>query len=283
MAIPQRIDEIEMIIIPILELTSVFHRVNNVLPEDYDPVFVEYDTSVNEALRLMKENNFSQIPVKAGKEVLGIFSYRSFSSKVIEMIGERLDLDHFPVGEFIEPVDFVDVLDDLTKSLDELDKRDVVLVGNRNDLRGLFTPIDLVNYLYKLSSPFILLGEIEGAIRNILRSCATPEQLIGMAQLTLAHVYQPEKMPKSIEEMTFNDYIQIIGDGRTWNSFEVIFMTGDLQRRRTRAKLEEIRDFRNDVFHFRREINEDDIKKLLAHRDWIKNALTAYQAKKAKV
>ena len=283
MTFPQAINEIEMIVIPILELTSVFHRVNNVLPEDRDPVFVEYDTSVNQALGLMKENNFSQIPVKAGNEVLGIFSYRSFSSKVIEMIGEKIDFDLFPVGEFIEPVDFVDILDDLTNSLDKLDKRDVVLVGNRNELRGLFTPIDLVNYLYKLSSPFILLGEIEGAIRNILRSCTTPGQLIEIARLTLAQVYLPDRMPKSIEEMTFNDYVQIIGDGRTWKSFEVVFMTGDLQRKRTRTKLEEIRDIRNDVFHFRREINEDDIKKLLSHRDWIKNVLTAYQAKKAKV
>lgn len=282
MTFPQAINEIEMIVIPILELTSVFHRVNNVLPEDQDPVFVEYDTSVNQALGLMKENSFSQIPVKAGNEVLGIFSYRSFSLKVNEMIGEKIDLDHFPVGEFIEPVDFVDILDDLTNSLDKLDKRDVVLVGNRNELRGLFTPIDLVNYLFKLSSPFILLGEIEGAIRIILRTCTTPGQLIEMARLTLAQVYLPDKMPKSIEEMTFNDYVQIIGDGRTWNSFEVVFMTGDLQRKRTRVKLEEIRDLRNDVFHFRREIAEDDIKKLLAHRDWIKNALTAYQAKKAR-
>lgn len=283
MTLPQAIAEIVVVEIPVQELTNVFHRVNNVLPEDQDPVFVEYETSVNQALSLMKKNNFSQIPVKAGNEVLGIFSYRSFSSRIVEIIGEKLDLDHFAVGEFIEPVDFVDILDDLTKSLDKLDNRDVVLVGNRNDLRGLFTPIDLVKYLYKLSSPFILLGEIEGAIRNILRSCTTPGQLIEMAQLTLAQVYQPDKMPKSIEEMTFNDYVQIIGDGRTWKSFEAAFMPGDLQRKRTRAKLEEIRALRNDVFHFRREITEDDINKLLGYRDWIKNVLTAYQAKKAKV
>ena len=39
--------------------------------------------------------------------------------------------------------------------------------------------------------------------------------------------------------MTFNDYVQIIGDGRNWNYFQPIFH-GD--RVRTRASLEEARD-----------------------------------------
>ena len=51
--------------------------------------------------------------------------------------------------------------------------------------------------------------------------------------------------------MTFNDYVQIIGDGRSWDHFQK-FMGGN--RVRTRAKLEQLRDLRNVVFHFKREI-----------------------------
>ena len=40
-------------------------------------------------------------------------------------------------------------------------------------------------------------------------------------------------------------------------------------RKRTRTKLEEIRDLRNDVFHFKRELMGDDLDILTAHRDWL--------------
>ncbi|MEO7839166.1 MAG: CBS domain-containing protein [Anaerolineales bacterium] len=265
----------------VTDLTSVFHRVNNVLPEDQEAHFISFETSVAEALTLMKAKNFSQIPIKAGSEVLGVFSYRSFINKIPEIIGEKVDLKQLQVGDFMEGMDFVNVLEDLTKTLDVLDKKDVVLIGSRDDLKGLLTPIDLVRYLYKLSSPFVLLGEIERALRNIIRSCATQEQLQEMAKATLSKTYQPDEMPKSLEEMTFNDYVQIVGDGRTWKNFEGAFGLSDWKRKNTRTKLEEIRDLRNDTFHFKRDLLETDINQLVSHRDWIKNVLTAYQAKMA--
>lgn len=265
----------------IADLTSVFHRVNNVLPENQEPLCISLDMPVAKALALMERNNFSQIPIKAGDEILGIFSYRSFAQKISAFSGEKVDLNQIQVREFIERAEFVDVLDDFIKTLDTLDKNDTILVGNRKNLSGIITPIDLVKYLYKLSSPFVLLGEVEKGVRNIIRDSSTPEQLQEMIQQTLSQIYQAEKMPKSLEDMTFNDYVQVIGDGRTWKYFEAVFGSGDLQRKRTRVKLEQIGDLRNDAFHFKRDLLEEDINILVIHRDWIKNTLTAYQAKKA--
>jgi hypothetical protein len=263
------------------DLTSVFHRVNNVLPEDQALLCIPFDMPVAQALDLMERNNFSQIPIKAGNEILGVFSYRYFAQKVSAFTGEKIDLNQIQVGEFVDKVEFIDILDDLVKTLESLDKKDAILVGNRKELNGVLTPIDLVRYLYRLSSPFVLLGEIEKGVRNIIRDSSTPEKLQEMIQQTLSQVYQAEKMPKLLADMTFNDYVQVIGDGRTWKHFEVVFGSGDLQRKRTRVKLEQIRDLRNDTFHFKRELLEDDINTLVIHRDWIKNTLTAYQAKKA--
>lgn len=279
MVVPQPDIDSALIEAVLEDLTRVFHRVNNVLPEEQETIFVSFESPIEDVLSLMKAKNFSQIPVKAGDEVLGVFSYRSFINKIPEIIGEIVDLKQLQVGDFIDKVDFVDVLDDLTRTLDLLDKKDVVLVGSRDGLKGLLTPIDLVRYLYKLSSPFVLLSEIELALRNIIRSCAPPDQLQEMARITLSQIYQPDKMPNSLEEMTFNDYVQVIGHGRTWKSFEGAFGVGDWKRKNTRAKLEEIRDLRNDTFHFKRDLVETDISQLIVHRDWIKNVLTAYQAK----
>ena len=265
------------------DLTNVFHRVNNVLPEDQTLLCIPFDTPVIDALEAMKKSGFSQIPIIAGDQVLGVFSYRSFSQKISDFTGEKIDLSQIQVREFVEKVEIIDVLDDLVKTLESLNKTDAILVGTLKELRGVLTPIDLVRYLYKLSSPFVLLGEVEKGVRNIIRDSSTPEKLLEMIQQTLSQVYQADKMPRSLEEMTFNDYVQVIGDGRTWKHFEVIFGSGDLQRKRTRVKLEQIRDLRNDIFHFKRELLEDDINTLVIHRDWIKNTLTAHQAKKAEV
>ena len=74
----------------------------------------------------------------------------------------------------------------------------------------------------------------------------------------LGQFYTPESMPTLVEEMTFNDYVQIIGDGRNWTHFEPFF--GNNQRKRTRTMLQQIGDLRNDVFHFRRQLEEEDLR-----------------------
>ena len=66
-------------------------------------------------------------------------------------------------------------------------------------------------------------------------------------------------MPTELHAMTFNDYIQIVGDGRRWEHFEPFFGGN---RVRTRAKLEQLRDIRNVIFHFRREITVEE------HLNW---------------
>jgi predicted transcriptional regulator len=262
-------------------LVDIFHRVNEILSEDQEIVSVAIDTSVAEAFKLMKKYKFSQVPVMAGVEVLGSFSYRSFSVKISSFAGEGIDLDKFVVGDFLETVEFVHVLDDFVSTLDTLDKKDVILVGSRDNLKGLLSPIDLVKYLYAISSPFVLIAEIELSIRSILRSSVSVEQLRTLIEQSLSEYYKPGKLPKSLEDMTFNNYIQVIFSETSWAYFEPAFGQGELQKRRAQLKLDEVRRLRNDVFHFKRKLTPDDIGQLIDHRDWIKQRLTAFQAKKA--
>jgi hypothetical protein len=85
--------------------------------------------------------------------------------------------------------------------------------------------------------------------------------------------YEAETMPTELQAMTFNDYIQIVGDGRRWGHFEPFFGGN---RVRTRAKLEQLRDIRNVIFHFRREITVEEHQTLAANRDWmLRKARTA--------
>ena len=66
-------------------VTELFHRLNSVLPVDQQIVAVAPDMLCVDALKKMKEHRFSQLPVVVGREVLGLFSYRSFADAVVTL------------------------------------------------------------------------------------------------------------------------------------------------------------------------------------------------------
>ena len=125
--------------------------------------------------------------------------------------------------------------------------------------------MDVLRYLYDVSRPFVLVAEIETSLRALIRMAVAPEKLAECASTALAKQYVGDQVPTDLDAMTFHDYVQIIGDGRNWPSFEPIFRGS---RERTRAKLEEMSELRNNVFHFR-ETSVEDYERLAALRDWM--------------
>ncbi|MDP9315045.1 MAG: CBS domain-containing protein [Chloroflexota bacterium] len=251
-------------------LTDLFHRVNNIIPQEQRLVTVNADTSVGEALDLLRRFGFSQIPVVEGNEVLGVFSYRSFSFGIIEMKDVKIDVQSLPVEEFLEHMEFVQVYDELPTCFKLLDRDNAVLVGNQSKIQGIITPMDVLRYLYGIASPFVMLTEIELTIRMLISVSVDMEELRVCAENSLKQLYKDKDIPSHVEEMTFNDYVQVIGDGRNWSKFDKAFASpGEYARKSTRTKLEEIRDLRNDVFHFKRELTNDDRATLWNHRNWL--------------
>ena len=251
-------------------LMDSFHRVNSLLPEDQVVATVGPGTTVAEAIQLMREHGFSQLPVVEGNEVLGVFSFRSFAEQILEMVAMKgASLENLTVDEFIEELKFVHINDDPMSIFGYLDCDDAVLVGQPDRIQGIVTAMDVLRYLYRVASSFVLLGEIERSLRRLIGICLDDDGLRTCIRNSLAHQYEEDEMPSKLEEMTFNDYVQIVGDGRNWPRFEEVLGTGDLQRRRTRAKLLEIKDLRNDVFHFKRELTEHDLDVLAAQRNWL--------------
>ena len=93
--------------------------------------------------------------------------------------------------------------------------------------------------------------------------------------MALASTYEPNPAPSELEEMTFHDYLQIIGDGRNWPHFEGIFGG---TRQRTRARLEQMNKLRNSVFHFRK-VTSEEYERLADHRDWMLMKARAAEAR----
>jgi CBS domain-containing protein len=256
-------------------LTSVFHRLSSVLPESQELLTVGPDMPASEALKLMEERGYSQVPIVHGGEIIGVFSYRSFSRGVV--VAEcRTHPGTLAVSEYSEKVPFARLNDEFQSVITALNENDIVLVGDDTKLQAVVTAIDILKYLYDVASPYVLAAEIELAIRALIGQCVNPDGLIDCAKTSLSQFYEEGKLPKTIEAMTVNDYVQIIGDGRNWPRFETTFGG---TRQSTRSKLERVRDLRNDLYHFKKSMTSDEYDELVGLREWLLLRVRLYQAK----
>lgn len=253
-------------------VTELFHRLNNVLPLDQQIVDVSPDLSAVDALKKMEEYRFSQLPVVVGREVLGVFSYRSFSNAVIAHSQNATKNQKFNplellVEDCLEKATFARVTDEFVEWFEFIDQHSAVLVGEPNRLQGIVTAMDILRYLYGVASPFVLIAEIELGLRAMMQLAVDADTLAACARECLKEKYQHQnELPTQLEDMTFNDYVQVVGDGRSWDHFQAI-MGGS--RVRTRARLEQLRDLRNVIFHFKREITVVEYETLAAGRAWM--------------
>ncbi len=261
-------------------ITNLFYRVSNLIPGNQVLSTIPHDMKVKDALSLMEKFGYSQIPVVSWGEFMGVLSYRSFAKGILD-IGEDLDPNEYigdmPVEDFVENIQFVDGDDTWEAILMLLDKDDAVMVGSHLNIQGIITTMDVVSFLYQVAKPFVVIAEIELSIRRMITSCVTDEQLQACVTNSLAQLYDDEKRPTTVTQMTFNDYVQIIGDGRNWQHFKPFFGATAGTRKRTRTILEQICDIRNAVFHFKRTINEDDLRFLNIKRNWLRQKASVFE------
>ncbi len=205
-------------------------------------------------------------------QILGVFSYRSFAQTIAKDSYEKLSRQKcahgdLTVDEFMEHFDFARVTEELKGVFEALERDNGILVGTPERLISILTPMDMLRYLYQVASPFVMVSEIELALRALIRLVMTPDEISEAAKRCLAEAFRnSERIPQVLEAMTFENYISLIFYNDTWSRFfERIFGN----RGRALTKLTEIREIRNDLFHFKREIKIMDHQTLADHRDWL--------------
>jgi predicted transcriptional regulator len=265
-----------------LDLASeLFHRINRIIPLNQEILKVAPNFRVRDAVALMQQNGYSQVPVIENGEVLGVFSYRSFakgaaSANLDDWTKQRTAPGDLPVDEFLEAFDFARVTEEFNRVFDAMDRDNGILIGAPDRLVGILTPMDLLRYLYRVASPFVMVSEIELALRALITLALTPERIVTAAKRCLSSAYGGEEgVPTSLEDMTFDNYQAMISHSDNWPDFEPVFGG---TRTRTSGKLKEVSRIRNDVFHFKREIIIQDHQILAGHRDWLLNKIKQIEA-----
>lgn len=257
-----------------LDLASeLFHRINRIIPDGQQLLTVPPQCKVRDAVALMRRHGYSQLPVIENGEVLGVFSYRSLAVEAAratldECTKQKCAPGDLNVDEFLEQFDFARVTEEMSRVFDAMDRDNGVLIGTPERLIGILTPMDFLRYLYQVASPFVFVSEIEMALRALIRVALGPEQLADAARRCLRSLYKDreDRIPTSLEDMTFDNYQLLVAHEESWPAFEPV-LGGT--RTRTSAKLKDIGTIRNDVFHFKREITMRDHEVLAGHRNWL--------------
>jgi hypothetical protein len=103
-----------------------------------------------------------------------------------------------------------------------------------------------------------MISSIEQSLRSLIRAAfQTTSELQEAINGALHH--RQDEIPRLLEEMTIDDYRQIIMSKKNWPRFEEYLY----DRNATQNRLIKLRNLRNDLFHFRLHTLTDDQKDFL--------------------
>jgi predicted transcriptional regulator len=249
-------------------LGDIFQEVDQLLPDDQELLSFTAGMSSLEALRVLGRHGYSQAPVLSGGRCIGMFSYRSFARAVAAFPEAKTAAGAIAVEDCLEQIPFVGLRDKIEEIFDGLDRHDVVLVGDRDRVLAIVTPMDALYYLYGIANGYVLMRQIELALRHVVRLSTNGDTLSECIAEAIAQKYEAQRrrVPERLEDMDFSDLGALIVSGRTWPHFtRVLGENLDL----VKTRLGPLGGIRNDLFHFRRSVTAEEYEMLAMSRNWL--------------
>lgn len=211
-------------------------RIGRLAAANRVPLSVTPSDSVMRATTLMMEFDYSQLPVLQSERALkGVVSWRS--------VGPALALgsECHTVSQCMDPHVVITSDRSLFDAIPLIVQHGYVLVqGVSGKIDGIVTATDLTEQFKQLAEPFLLLGEIESHLRNLIDS-HVPPSIISAAKRT----DDTARVVESAADLTFGEYARVLEQQSVWASMEL-----RVDRNLFLRRLEEVRRVRNDVMHF---------------------------------
>lgn len=202
-------------------------------------ISVRPQDTVEKAITLMLAHDFSQLAVMSNDRTInGAISWKT--------IGKRLSHENnlVEVKDAMEAAVSLEDTEGLFKATKLIIDHEFVFVRSSADKKvtGIVTATDLSEQFQFLSEPFLLIGQIENQLRNLMNGKYTVEVLRSVCSDT-----DPERKERiqSVADLTFGEYLRIIQNPENWENLglrvdRVVFC----------AEMDKVREIRNDVMHF---------------------------------
>jgi len=220
------------------------------LPASYrPPERVSRENTLRIAETLMLMHDFSQLPVMTcEKTVHGLISWKSIGRAHVVGQAGPLVRDCMDPDCKVLPANMP-----LLKAVAEIIQHEVVLVMNREKtITGIVTTTDLSMQLRALTDAFLLVGNIERQLRRLIDGRYSPEVLKSMVHSPSARIV------KGVDDLSFGEYVRLLQAPDHWKQLGLKVDQGVVLKR-----LEDVRQIRNAVMHFRSEAADAiDIERL---------------------
>ena len=209
---------------------------------------VERTSDLLRARALMLRHDFSQIAVMSGaRQVIGAVSWESMALAAIRQPG-------FSLADATVPAQVVEPDHDLIALIPTIAEKGFVFVANPDrTLAGIVTTADLSLQFATLAGPFLLIGEIERRLRQVLTARFTPEQLAAARDPADAN-----RVIESATDLTLGETLRFIENPSNWDQ-----LCWPVERAEFISALNEVKDIRNEVMHFSPDPLSDDQERAL--------------------
>ncbi|BCM91247.1 hypothetical protein IAD21_03113 [Abditibacteriota bacterium] len=217
-------------------ISNPTYQVSRLEAANHEPVYVNPDLPLEEAVMLMIMHDYSQLPVMSSpRAIKGMISWVSIGTA----LALKKKVTH--VRDCIETAHEVRYDESLFSAINRIVQYGYVLVKNEQNLvGGIITASDLSVQLRQLSEPFLLIGEIENHIRRIIDGKFTVDELSDLKDPA-----DSERVIDKVSDLTFGEYVRVVQKEERWNKLNL-----SIPRASFVKQLDEVREIRNDVMHF---------------------------------
>ena len=197
-------------------------------------VSVPHTATFDEAITVMMLNGYSQLAVLSGAHTLrGAVTWQSiaytrhanpnasFADAIIPAREARYDQELVEVLPDLETWDFVFVRDE------------------KNAVAGIVTTADVVGKYRELSTPFILIGELDQVLRQLISRTFTLEEVTSLCDA------DGSRSVKSFDDLDMGDYQRVLENPQRWAK-----LGWRVDRATFVKRLDDLRVIRNNVMHF---------------------------------
>ncbi len=215
------------------------------------------DDEIRIAVTTMLTAKCSILPVMTGpRGVRGLITWRSVAENM------TLSATATKVQQcMLVPAPTLEMDQSLFSALPVLAEHDgAVVLGRDKTIIGIVTLQDVVGHLGEIARPFLLLGELEGFLRDLCRG-----RLVVDDWKHVRGAEAPENPTEGpdVGQLTFGDYCQLLGHGDVWERLQI-----RLDRRGFCASLNAMRELRNDVMHFSPDpVDAEEVERLVVFVD----------------
>lgn len=232
------------------------------------PLCVPRTATVREALGIMVQNDFSQLPVVDDEgHLVGIVTDQTIT-RTYYLLGEVVSLLDLTVEHCVARVDPISPDDDLFEACDQLRSAAsaLVIVQDGKPL-GLLTAYDLTNFFRHRSEDFIHIEDIEVTLRLRTRDAFPDDAALDQALLVALgpDPNDPAKPRKDFNSLNMGDMIYLITHEQNWPQFNGIFEPLELFR----LLMNRVREVRNLLAHFRGRADQVQDTTLKYAIDWL--------------